>query len=305
MDRKGIIGIILPAIVLLVWWYYNNQEMTKLNAARAVQQAAQAEKAKVEAEAHKATTAAATPAAPAKTEPETPEQKEKLDTESVEYTFTTKGAGIAQALLKKHEAERGTRMTLNEFGNVPIGSVTELPGEISNVAFHSAVDRDAGVITFEGSDSHQLHLTKKFTVPKSTNLDKDYTVNMRLVFENRGAQPVTLPAYYVYTGSAAPVHQPDRVDYTGFKWPGAKMIDATWFAGGMFKKEQSTYTVAKSDMTLRKTSTWPITTPGKVSGKTMRQNTTSGGALSVIAASRRAGAMEFSMYTTGPAAIIV
>ena len=40
MDRKGIIGIILPAIVLLVWWYYNNQEMTKLNAARAAQQAA-------------------------------------------------------------------------------------------------------------------------------------------------------------------------------------------------------------------------------------------------------------------------
>ncbi len=248
MDRKGIIGIILPAIVLLVWWYYNNQEMTKLNAARAVQQAAQAEKAKVEAEAHKATTAAATPAAPAKTEPETPEQKEKLDTESVEYTFTTRGAGIAQALLKKHEAERGTRMTLNEFGNVPIGSVTELPGELSNVAFHSAVDRDAGVITFEGSDSRQLHLTKKFTVPKSTNIDKDYIVNMRLVFDNRSAQPLTVPTYYVYTGAAAPVHQHDLPTYTGFKWPGAKFVDVTSFAGGWFKKEQPTYSVSHDNI---------------------------------------------------------
>ena len=64
-------------------------------------------------------------------------------------------------------------------------------------------------------------------------------------------------------------------------------------------------TVAKSAMTFRKTSTWPITTPGRVSGKTMRQNTTSGGALSVIAASRSCGAIAFSMYTTGPAAIIV
>lgn len=250
MDRKGIIGIVIPAIVLLVWWVHNTQEMNKLNAARAVQQAAQAEQAKVEAAARKAEEPAAPATAAAKTEAPAaaPEQIETLDSESVDYTFTTRGAGIAKALLKKHEAERGMRMTLNEFGEVPIGSVTELPGELSNVAFHSAVDRDAGVITFEGSDSRQLHLTKKFTVSKSANLDKDYSVNMRLVFENRGTQPVTLPAYYVYTGSAAPVHQQDRVDYTGFKWPGAKMIDTTWFAGGMFKKEQSTYTAAKADI---------------------------------------------------------
>lgn len=250
MDRKGIIGIVIPAIILLFWWQYNAKEMNKLAAARAAQQA---EQAKVEAEAQKAA-AAATPAAPAaaaatpKTEPAAPEQLDTLNTESVDYTFTTHGGGIARALLKKHEAERGTRMTLNEFGDVPIGSITELPGEPSAIAFHSAIDRDAGVITFEGSDARSLHLTKKFTVPKSTNLDKDYIVNLRLVFDNRGTQPITIPAYYVNTGAAAPVHQHDRIDYTGFKWPGAKMIDTTWFAGGMFKKEQSVYTASKSDI---------------------------------------------------------
>ena len=59
-------------------------------------------------------------------------------------------------------------------------------------------------------------------------------------------------------------------------------------------------------MTLRKTSTWPITTPGSVSGKMMRQNTvTAAWPSSVIAASRSAGGIELSMYTTGPAAIRV
>lgn len=247
MDRKGIIGIAIPAIVLMVWWYYNNQEMSKLQAARAAQQAAQAEQAKVaEAEAKKTETANAPAAAETKpAEPATPAQIETLDTESVNYTFTTRGAGIAKALLNKHEAEHGTRMTLNEFGDVPIGSVSELPGELSNVVFHDAVDREAGVITFEGSDARGLHLTKKFNVPKSTNLNKDYIVTMRLVFENRGKEPIAMPGYYVYTGAAAPVHQRDLPTYTGFKWPGAKFVDVMWFSGGWFKKEHGTYTATQ------------------------------------------------------------
>jgi len=253
MDRKGIIGIIIPAIILLVWWQYNTKEMNKLTAARAAQQAEQAKAAEAEAKKTAATNApagtppgtpaetkSATPAAPAA--PAVPEKTDTLETESVDYTFTTRGAGIAKALLKKHEAEHGTRMTLNEFGEIPIGSVTDAPGQISSVPFHFAVDRPAGVITFEGSDERGLHLTKKFNVPKSTNLNKDYIVTMRLVFDNRSQQPITVPAYYVYTGSAAPVHQRDLPTYTGFKWQGGKFVDVGWFGGGMFKKAQSTYT---------------------------------------------------------------
>ena len=254
MDRKGIIGIIIPSIILAVWWYFNTQEMNKLAATRAAQQAAQAEQAKAaEAEAKKTTAAAApagtTPSTPAASAapaaPSTPEQVDTLTTESVDYTFTTHGAGISRALLKRHEAERGNRMIINEFGDVPIGSVSELPGELSSVDFHNAIDREAGVITFEGSDARGLHLTKKFNVPKSTAFHKDYIVTMRLVFDNRSNQPITVPGYYVYTGAAAPVHQRDRIDYTGFKWPGAKFVDVTWFSGGWFKKEQSTYTASQ------------------------------------------------------------
>ena len=255
LDRKGIIGIIIPALILTAWWYFNTKEMSKQAALRAEQQAMAAEEAAKTAktaDAQKpAVSNAATPgapAAPAPGEPAVPEQLDTLDTASVDYTFTTRGAGIAKALLKKHEAERGTRMTLNEFGTLPIGAITELPGELANTPFHSSLDQTDGAITFEGDDTHALHLTKKFTVPKSTDIDKDYIVSLRVEFDNRGKEPVTVPAYFVYTGAAAPVHQRDRVDYTGFKWPGAKFVDTTWFTGGWFKKEQSTYTASHENI---------------------------------------------------------
>ena len=256
MDRKGIIGITIPALVLMVWWYFNTKEVSKQTALRAQQQAIAAEEAAKTADAQKAATPnAATPGAPgapataAPGEPAIPEQLDTLDTPSVDYTFTTRGAGIAKVLLKNHEAERGTRMTLNEFGTLPIAAVTELPGELANAPFHSALDQADGAITFEGEDTRQLHLTKSFTVPKSTDIDKDYIVTMRLEIENRSKEPVTLPTYFVYTGAAAPVHQRDRIDYTGFKWPGAKLVDTTWFTGSWWgKKEQSNYTATHDNI---------------------------------------------------------
>ena len=35
LDRKGIIGVVIPAIILVVYLYYNTQEMSKQAAARA------------------------------------------------------------------------------------------------------------------------------------------------------------------------------------------------------------------------------------------------------------------------------
>jgi len=254
MDRKGITAVTLALITLVVWMIYNNAEMKKVAAQRAeVQAAAAAEQAKVDAEAKKNAPAApaapvATPAAPA--EPVVPEKQETLATDSVDYTFTTRGAGIAKALLKKHEAEKGSRMTLNEFGTIPIGAVSEVPGEMPDVAFHYAVETDPEGITFEGGDARQLHLTKKFVVPKSENLDKDYIVALRLTYQNRSQVPITVPAYYVYTGSAAPVHQRDQSQYTGFKYAGGKFIDVNWFssAWGGLKQAQSTFTASQGQI---------------------------------------------------------
>ena len=255
LDRTGIAAIAVCLAQLIVWWVNNTAEMKKQAARQQAQAeaAAQQAKAEQEAEAKKAPPAAAVapaqPATPPK--PVVPEQLETLDSVSASYVFTTHGGGIAKVVLKKYEAEPGAQMTINEFGTLPIGAVSDVPGKNSDTPFTVALDRESGDITFEGHDASQLHLTKKFTVPHTDKLSKDYIVTMRLVFQNRSKAPMNVPGYYVYTGSAAPVHQKDRVDYTGFKWPGAKFIDvnATLFTGGWFSKQaQDTYAAAQQNI---------------------------------------------------------
>jgi len=259
MDRKGIIAISLALITLVAWFFYTNNENRKAVAAYAKEQAAaeaaKAEAAKTEPSPEKPATtgvAAATTPAPAveatPSQPEVPEKQEQLSTETVEYTFTNLGGGLARTLLKNHEAERGTKMVLNEFGEIPIASISEAAGEGTKAPFTSTVDTANGTITFDRTDAKKLQMTKRFTVPKSTDLKSDYIVDLDVTFTNRGEQPLTIPAYFVHTGSTAPVHQDDRADYTGFKWYGGKLITAPSFEGGMWSKGRSVFAEAHSNI---------------------------------------------------------
>jgi YidC/Oxa1 family membrane protein insertase len=249
MDRKGIIAIALSIATLVAWMFYNNHEMQKVTAARLRAQAEAAELQAVTAAQEPAavapsTVAATTPTVGPESVPSAstvPEKLEELSTTSVDYTFTNLGGGISRALLKKHEAERGQRMVLNEFGGIPIGAISEAAGEGVNAPFTVQLDAASGEVVFERTDGRQLQLTKRFSGPKSTDLDKDYIVQMEATFTNRGAEPLTLPGYFVHTGGATQVHQSDLANYTGFKWAGGKLIDATSFEGGWFSSARPVF----------------------------------------------------------------
>ncbi len=246
MDRKGIVAVSLAIAVLLGWMYWNNQEMARAAAQQARAKAAQVE-ATAQAKAAEPVVAAATPATPATpTEPAAEEKREAVTTSLVEYTFSNLGGGIATALLKTHEAERGRRMRLNEFGSIPIGAVTEAAGEGTRAPF--AMKVEDGSVTFERTDARQLQLVKKFTLPKATGPTEDFLVTMELTFTNRGAQPLTVPGYFVHTGSAAPAHQSDQASYTGFKHANGKFIDATYFDSGMFHAARPVFTAAQAGL---------------------------------------------------------
>jgi YidC/Oxa1 family membrane protein insertase len=250
LDRTGIIAIAVSAALLVAWWVNNTAEMKKLAARQHAEAQVAAEKAKVEQEEEAKKNPVPAPAAPKPAtpppQPTEPEKVETLESQSASYTFTTHGGAISKVILKKYDAEPGTLMTLNEFGTLPIGAVSAVPGQNSDTPFTVSVDRESGDITFEGHDPNLPHLTKKFTIPKSDKMGKDYIVTMRLVFDNRSKSPMSVPGYFVYTGSAAPVHPSDRIDYTGFKWPGAKFVDAGWFSGSWFSKAQDTYAASQT-----------------------------------------------------------
>lgn len=246
MDRQGKIAVALAILVLLVWQFYFSHESQKVidqrKQATTAAEAAAKEKAASEqmqgVDAPPITADAPVLPTATATAPQVPLEPAKIETisaVSADYSFSNLGGGMTKALLRNHEAERGTKMALNEFGTIPIGAISELPGEGINVAFETTVDAAGGVITFQRTDkARQLQVTKRFALPKVAELEKEYLVELALTFTNLGAQPITLAGYYVHTGSASPIHEADQAIYTGFKASGSDLIDVNWFGAGGF-----------------------------------------------------------------------
>lgn len=232
MDRKAVVAITLSLVTLFAWTFYSQKQAEKAAAWRNRERAA--------AEAAKAAEAPVTPVATPAVQPlEAPKPAvsaalEKVTTPSVTYTLTNLGGGIAKAELLKHAAEKGHRMVLNEFATVPIGAVTLQPDAEILAASTQAVDAVAGVATYERMLGGEVLLKKRFQLPRAGDAE-EYLCKLDVTFVNRGTAPAAVAGYYVHLGGAAPIHEKDLPNYTGFTFHGSsKFIDATWFAGGGF-----------------------------------------------------------------------
>ena len=249
MDRKGITGLLVIVALFGAWNFFyirKSQEMAKarqqIEAVAAAEEAAKPKPEPALPETPATPAAPAAPTAPA-LESTTAEKIERVSSGSAEYAFTNVGGGIKRATLLKHFAEKDSLVVLNQFGTIAIGEVSDIAGEGVGKPFASKVDEAAGTVEFERTDDRQIQLTKKFTLPKfekltgAAQLREEYLITLDVNFTNRGTQAVELPRYYVYTGSAAPVHQQDLPTYTGFgflRGTSSKLIPISWFKGGGF-----------------------------------------------------------------------
>ena len=250
MDKKSIIGILLAVVGLISWNIHYTRQLTEYRAAEQAAREAAAAKAAEEARKQASTEIAAappavTPPAPAAAVEQTvPEQLEKLSTKSVEYLFTNLGGGLHRAKLFDHLVDTTSRrnVVLNEFGSIPIGAVSEVAGEKIKEPF-KVTRGHGGAIVFESLAARPALLTKKFTLPQFESLQGDdrlreeYRLRLDLTFANPGPQPIAVPAYYVHTGSAGPIHHLDQALYVGFNYfrgTTNTFIPASWFSGGGF-----------------------------------------------------------------------
>lgn len=262
MDKKSILILIAAVAGLVSWQLYQGKRMAEYRVAKeAYDQAIAEEAAKnpppAAAPETTAPAAAAPPAAAAHApvQPAAEPALEKAGTSLVDYTFTNLGGGIRTAKLLEHiiDKKSGADVVMNEFGGIPIGAVSEKPGEGIAQAFEMKSDALKRAVVFERVDERQIALTKTFTLPEFDSLDKntgerlreEYLLRLDLTFQNRAAAPVALPAYYVYTGSTAALHSRDLPHLIGldyFREDRNKFIDSAWFDGAgilMFKKPPS------------------------------------------------------------------
>ena len=270
MDRKSFL-IILVTVGLMAGWHFGiYAPRAKEDARRYAEKKAQQEAQKA-SEPKPADTAPATPAQtpavispaaqPAKTEPAVPEEKRTLASlpGSTEYEFTTQGGGIARGVLKEHfkDKSKGTQVVINEFGDIPIGALTEAPGEESLVKlpWKMSVEESSHCVSFERTEPvRQIKITKKFLLPADKSLREEYVIGLDLTFTNVGEQAMMVPVYFLHTGSTAPVNASEQRQYQGFDWwrDGTNSFqNVDWFsAGGMLAWSHPERPVFKQDTDL-------------------------------------------------------
>ena len=254
MDRKSFL-IILVTLGLVAGWHFgyyaprakeSARRYAEMKAQQAAQQAKEPPVPTATAQATPPTPGTIAPpvAQPAKIEPAVPEEKKTLASlpGTTEYEFTTQGGGIARGILKEHFKDKkgGMPVVINEFGDIPIGALTEAPGEESLVKlpWKMSVDEASRIVSFERTEPvRQIKILKKFILPRDKSLREEYVIDLDLTFTNVGNEPMMVPVYFLHTGSAAPVNASEQRYYQGFDWwrDGTNNFqNVDWFSAGGF-----------------------------------------------------------------------
>ena len=160
---------------------------------------------------------------------------ESLSAKGAEFVFNNDSGGIEQVVLLLHRgANAGSSVSLNRDRGMPIGALGYNPGEVLG-GFEMRTDKAKGEAFFSKTDPNGLEITKRFVLPPEGKDAGLYTVALDISFRNPGTEPLMVPAFFVGTGGAAPIHERDQPMYTRFDWSHdgkATYIDVNWFSPG-------------------------------------------------------------------------
>ena len=257
MDRKALLTILITAGLMMGWhfgYYAPRAEKQKQAYEALKKQKAEEEKAKQPVPAPDApntaaaqpgttSTASTTTPPPAPTAaPSEPEQTKVLASVpgTVDYEFTSHGGGIIRGTLREHfkDKTKGTQIVINEFGSIPIGALTEEPGDdaLLKLPWKMSVNDADHTVTFERTDeARKIKVTKTFFLPREKTLNAEYSIGLDVTFTNLGEQPMMVPTLFLHTGSAAPVNSSETRQYQGFDWwrDGTNNFqNVDWFSAG-------------------------------------------------------------------------
>lgn len=222
MDKKAWIAISLSVIGMIAWQFYFNRELAK-----ALPTAPPP--ARVDPAAPGATPAVtlATPPVKADGTPTTveptpervPAKVEKLTNAVADWTLTNLGGGIAQATMlgDRNLNAAGGQLELNGVGGLPIGALSEKPGDVAAATAAYETRREGEVVFFQRTTRDGLQIVKKFS-PATGEVVDPYVTQLEITFTNTGSQTYRDEGFYLHLGTAAPIHPGDQATYTGFDW---------------------------------------------------------------------------------------
>ena len=151
--------------------------------------------------------------------PTVAEVKTEVVTPQIKLTFTNLGGGILEAepLGKEHLAENGLNVEINHAGQIPIGAISGRPGEDTTLPYEGS--REGNVVRYVRTEpATGLKITKEYTLDYQGDEKQIPAIRLKVTFTNTGAGAYHDGGYYVYAGSAAPVHRRDQSTYLAFDW---------------------------------------------------------------------------------------
>ena len=237
MDRTAWIAVILSVIGLIGWEVYVVKTTPVTHTTTAAASPASgpvdltpAAKPDAPVAAEHAVPAPAVAAAAEPQPPSEPEQTLTVVTTKLELRFTNLGGGIAVAIPrgKEHLTEGDVNIRLNGVGHIAIGSITKQPGDDTRLPY--TLSRDGDVVTAERTEPDGLKITKKYSLvwdASDAKHERFPAVRLDVTFANPGAQPYSLPGYYIYAGAAAPIHRRDLPYNTAFDYLSAGAYHST------------------------------------------------------------------------------
>ncbi len=241
MDRKAWIIVTLCALGMVANFWYSSKkqqewaaEQARLEASKPKTEAVKPASGDAAPATAEAGVAPATPPAAAQ-----PEEKHTLTVGSVTYHFTSKGAGVAKAVLAA-----GDRITLNETGKKtlePVGALRREATGLDTVVYKVVEKSDKG-ITFEGTNADGITIRKAYSVTEGEKSD-EHLLALTVTLTNTGKVHHKSEEYYLYAGAASSI-SPDEVLKPSFFWNNsgdADHKDTNSFAGGWFSNETSEF----------------------------------------------------------------
>ena len=138
----------------------------------------------------------------------TPEQTETIKSDQLVLNFTSRGGGISAAVPqgKQHIAENGVNIQLGHLGNIPIGAFSEKPGEGADLPYQLTKQGDHTLLA-ERTEPGGLKIVKEYTLDWQGDPKQIPAVRLKMSLTNTGAQEYKDGGFYVYAGSAAPIHR--------------------------------------------------------------------------------------------------
>ncbi len=241
MDRKGWIVVIACVILMGVNWHFVQENQKTAQAEARKKQELDASKV-VESPPPTAPAPGTTPApapgtpAPASVAPEIPAETHSLTAGNVTFELTSKGGGIARAVLGGTD-----QVTLNQAAPEPVGALRrEASGADTTV--YKLTAKDFKSATFEGTTADGIVVTKTYTLTEGKESD-EHLIDLKITLKNTGAAQHRSEEYYLYAGASSALKHEDA-RYEGFFWNNAGDVDyydSGYYAKGWFSDAKTEF----------------------------------------------------------------